>query len=74
MSKDMMRRLAAIEAGKVELPPEVRLWLGETITDEERASIVPQPPRSNEEDAAAIRALPADMRAWFESRVVTNTI
>lgn len=73
MSKDMMRRLTAIEAGKVELSPELRQWLGETITEVERASIVPRPPLSPEEDAAAIRALPADMRAWFEGRGVIPT-
>ena len=68
MSKDMMRRLAAIEAANVELPPELRQWLGEPITDAERAAIVPAPPLSDAEWEAALHKMPPDLRAWLEER------
>ncbi|WP_010161385.1 hypothetical protein [Sphingomonas sp. PAMC 26617] len=66
MSKDMMRRLAAVEAGRGELPPEVRLWLGDPITEEERVSMMP--PAAQPNGGAAVCNLTAEMSAWFEGR------
>ena len=67
MSKDMMRRLAAVEAGRGELPPEVRLWLGDPVTKEERASMMPRAAQPNG-GAAGVCNLTAEMSAWFEGR------
>lgn len=50
MSRTLSRRVAAIESQQgEELPPDIREWLGWPITDEERASIKPRQPMTDEE-------------------------
>jgi hypothetical protein len=69
----MLRRLAALEVADVELPPELRQWLGEPITDADRAAIVPAVLLLPAEQEAVLRDLPAELREWFGNRLYPAT-
>ncbi len=66
MISGLTKRIVALElAGPAPLPLDIRAWLGDYLTEAERASlaIMPESPRPNR------HALPADFTQWLEQRI-----
>lgn len=63
------KRLSKLEVTPLDLPPEIRQWLGHPINDAERATIKPVCVVTKAEETAELAALPRDVREWFGGRL-----
>jgi hypothetical protein len=69
MTRDLHRRLGHLESQQgAAIPAEIRQWLGEPITDAERAHIAATPLPIAVEQCTIIARMPATLRAWFAER------
>lgn len=66
MSKAIERRLKAVESGNDDIPLEVRAWLGQMLTDTEKAILAAMPDEPYiPPTKAALALMPHDVREWI---------
>lgn len=61
----MAARLDKLEAGKSELSPEVKAWLGQPLTASERASLDDRAGIDADFDDVDLSGLSMEMREWL---------
>jgi len=66
MMKEMHRRISAVEATRMVVPPEIRAWLGDPLTAAEQRELAAGrivTPTSN-----PASSLPSSLQAWLDER------